>query len=184
MGSSEIEPCGFTGSNQRGTLISVKFKITLPSSLMKHNSSNQKVPWTCHSGSPQTGHSNATKGLPSTGGSERGGPASQTLGAPDATDRAPLQAVGGGGGVTAIQGEPATPTTPAPLLLHAASSQVGAMKTSRGSAPPAGHPDPSSPRGSPPPGHTSRGGWELMKTQAMSSGLSLPPSTQWVYVCP
>ena len=98
MGSSEIEPCGFTGSNQRGTLISVKFKITLPSSLMKHNSSNQKVPWMCHSGSPQTGHSNATKGLPSAGGSERGGPASQTLGAPDATDRAPLQAVGGGGG--------------------------------------------------------------------------------------
>ena len=86
--------------------------------------------------------------------------------------------------MTAVQGEPATPTTPALLLLHAASSQVGALKTSRRSPPPAGHPDPSSPRGSPPPGHTSWGGLELTKTQAMSSGFSLPFSTQWVYMCP
>lgn len=43
---------GFTDSNQRGNLISVKFKITLPSSLMEHSSSNQEVPGTCHSGSP------------------------------------------------------------------------------------------------------------------------------------
>lgn len=50
---------------------------------MEHSSSNQEVPWTSHSGSPQIGHSDATKGQPSTGGSERGGPASQTLGAPD-----------------------------------------------------------------------------------------------------
>lgn len=183
MGSSEIEPCGFTGSNQRGTLISVKFKITLPSSLMKHNSSNQKVPWMCHSGSPQTGHSNATKGLPSAGGSERRACVTDAR-CPRRHGQGTTASSGGRRGVTAIQGEPATPTTPAPLLLHAVSSQVGAMKTSRGSPPPAGHPDPSSPRGSPPPGHTSRGGLELTKTQAMSSGLSLPPSTQWVYVRP
>ena len=177
---------GFTGSNQRGTLISVKFKSPFPPAswstaavIKRSRGQVTQVPPKSDTQMPQrVSHPQA--------GQREEGLHHRRLAPRTCGCRGQGTAVSGGGSgaVTAAQGEPATPTTPAPLPGHAASSQVGALETSGGSPHPAGHPDPSSLRGSQPPGHTSRGGSGLMKTQAVSSGPSLPSSTQQVYVRP
>lgn len=174
---------GFTDSNQTDILISVKFKITLPSSLMEHSSSNQEVPGTCHSGSPpnRTLKCHKDKGLAIsrrvremkahvTDARRPGRPGQSST----------VSGGGGGGGESGPEGARLPPPPPlhtwdTSLPLRWAPWKLRLLETSGGALSPAGHPDPSSRRGSPPPGHTSRDGSGLTKTQAVSEPVSLCP---------
>ena len=156
-------------------------KITLPSSLMECSSSNQEVPGTCHSGSPpnRTFKCHKDKGSAIMRWVRDEGPCYRRPGPTPGTGLN-CEWWGGGGGESGPAGArlPPSPhlhTWDTPLPLRWAPWKLRLLETSGEAPPSAGHPDPSSRRGSPPPGHTSWGGLGLTKTQAVSESVSLCP---------